>query len=403
MGWLSRNKTRNLETESASSSPSAIPPHFDSMTVLNGLTSGITADTAMRFTAVFAAMRLRAETIASLPKSVTILTKTGREEAVDHPVFRLLKYFPNQHMNIFSFWEFINACIDGWGNSYVVIRRSSGGVPSELLPVHPSFVTVSLSNGRKWYRIAGSKQCDGLHADDDMLHFFSLSNDGVTGLNPITYNAAAINSGISSTAFGNKFYEKGGSLRGTYETENVIPAADYKVLLERLASLPPNATPILENGLKYKAIGIAPEAAQMLQTRTFALQDIARIFNIPPHMISDLSHATFSNIEHLDIQFVKYSIRPTVKRFETELDRKLLFSDELGKVQTKFNLDGILRGDMKSRAEYYQKGILSGFLSRNEVREMENLNKVDGLDEMLYPSNMILTDEKTSITIEKKQ
>ena len=162
-------------------------------------------------------------------------------------------------------------------------------------------------------------------------------------------------------------------------------AADFVKTLNSTSNF---GTPLLDQGVKLKQIGIAPEAAQMLQTRTFALQDIARIFNVPPHMLADLSRSTFSNIEHQDIQYAKYSIRPSVKRYEQEMDRKLFFEDELGRLETKFNLNGLMRGDMATRSAFYHNAILDGWLSRNEVREMENMNDAKGLDDMLYPQNM---------------
>jgi HK97 family phage portal protein len=163
-------------------------------------------------------------------------------------------------------------------------------------------------------------------------------------------------------------------------------------------------TPILDQGVKYKPLGLSPEAAQMLETRTFALQDIARIFNLPPHLLADLSRATFSNIEHQDIQFVKYSLRPSIKRYETELQTKLLFDDELGDHEIKFNLDGLLRGDTQTRSTYYHNAILDGWMSRNEVREMENMNEKEGLGKMLYAANeLIVGENKEEETKNNKQ
>lgn len=367
---------------------------FNSLSALKGLSDSISADAAMKFTAVFCAMRLRAEAIGSLPKTVRVLTKNGVEEAKDHPVYNLLKYEPNSYMNVFNFWEFINTSLDGWGNSYVIIFRKNDGTPEELIPIHPSKVTVTLKNRKKWFRISGTNEFDGVFSDDDILHFFSLSTDGIKGINPILYNAEAINSGISATRFGREFFENGGNLKGVYESPSILPADKYKIILDRLSNLPTGSTPILEGGMTYKSIGIQPEAAQMLETRTFAVQDIARIFNLPPHMLFDLSRATFSNIEHQDIQVVKYSIRPPVKRFEMELDRKLFFTKEQGIYHTKMNLEGLLRGDSKTRYENYQKAILSGWMSRNEVREIEGLNQADGLSEFIYPSNMNINSKE---------
>lgn len=214
-----------------------------------------------------------------------------------------------------------------------------------------------------------------------------MSEDGITGVNPIIYNAAAISSGISAQSFGNEFFEQGGNVKSVLETDRTLGANDMADFIKAFNQAKNFGTPILDQGVKYKQVGIAPEAAQMLQTRTFALQDIARIFNLPPHMLADLSRATFSNIEHQDIQYAKYSIRPSVKRYEQEMDRKLFFEDELGRYETKFNLNGLMRGDMTSRSNFYHNAVLDGWLSRNEVREMENMNRMDGLDDMLYPGN----------------
>lgn len=347
----------------------------------------VSNDVAMRFTAVFAAIRLRSETVASLPKSVFALGDMGRIDARNHRVYKLLKYRPNGYMNIFSFWEYINACLDGWGNSFVIVRRDRSGDPAELIPVHPRLVTISLTRGRKWYIVVGTRFYDGTYNDDDMLHFFSLSVDGIKGVNPIEYNSAAISSGISAQNFGNEFFEKGGNLKGIMETDKTMGDKDVASFMRAFNTSQNFGVPLLDQGVKYKAIGIAPEAAQMLQTRNFALQDIARIFNVPPHLIADLSRATFSNIEHQDIQYAKYSIRPSVKRYETELDLKLFFEDEYGEYEIKFNLNGLMRGDMSTRSAYYHNAVLDGWMSRNEVREMESMNRMEGLDDMLYPGN----------------
>lgn len=364
---------------------SGLPPVPSS--ALRSISINVDTERAMRFTAVYAAIRLRSETIASLPKTVFSLDDTGRHDAKKHNVYKLLKYRPNGFMNVFTFWEYTNACLEGWGNAFIIIRRDKAGEPAELIPIHPRLVNIVFRNARKWYIVAGSRYFDGTYPDEDILHFFGMSTDGISGVNPIVYNAAAISCGMSAQDFGNEFFEQGGNVKSVLETDKLM-GADVAADFARKFNATKNfGTPILDQGVKYKQVGIAPEAAQMLQTRTFALQDIARIFNLPPHMLADLSRATFSNIEHQDIQYAKYSIRPSVKRYEQEMDRKLFFEDELGRFETKFNLNGLMRGDMTSRSNFYHNAVLDGWLSRNEVREMEHMNRTDGLDEMLYPGN----------------
>lgn len=347
----------------------------------------VNSNAAMRFTAVYSAIRLRSNTIASLPKMVYDLDGRGRSVAKDHPVYRLLKFRPNRLQNPFEFWNFLNICVDGWGNGYVVIRRKLNADPEELIPVHPSQVQVVIQNGRKWYNVFGTQWYDGTYSDEDMLHFYYYSIDGVKGVNPIVYNAGAIATGIGSQEFGNDFFESRGNIKAVIETDERLGKEMVTKFLQNFEESKRFGNPLLTHGFKWKTITMSPEAAQMLQTRTFALQDICRIFMVPPHLLGDLSRSTFSNIEHQDIEFVKHYLRPTVKMYEQELDRKLLFDDEAGHLETKFSLDGLLRGDMAARTAMYQSGIQSGWLSRNEAREMEHLPPKDGLDEMLYPGN----------------
>ncbi len=348
---------------------------------------GLDTHRAMHFSAVYAAIRLRSNTIASLPKNVYLLSDGGRRIAKDHPIYRLLKYKPNGFQNPFSFWNFINTCVDGWGNSYVIICRGKGSEVSGLVPVHPQHVTLTLSGGRKWYRVFGTKYYDGLYDDEDMLHFYFYTIDGIKGVNPIEYNSGAIASGIGAQEFSNEYFEKRGNIRAVIETDEKINRENAKKFLENFEVSKSYGNPLLTHGFKWKNITSSPDSSQMIESKTLSIQDVARIFMVPPHLLGDLSRSTFSNIEHQDIEFVKHYIRPTVKMYEQELDRKLLFEDERGLLETKFNLDGLMRGDMSTRADFYQKAVLSGWMSRNEAREMEYMNPVAGLDDMLYPSN----------------
>ena len=351
------------------------------------LVAGMSVDRAMRFSAVYAAIRLRSNTIASLPKTVYDLGGKGRSVASSHPLFHLLKYRPNGFQNPFVFWNFVNTSVDGWGNAFVVIRRDGRANPEQLIPVHPQKVLLLVENGRKWYKVFGTRFWDGLYSDEDMLHFFFYSFDGIRGVNPIEYNAGAIAAGIGAQEFGNEYFEKRGNIRAVIETDEKMNQSMVKKFLDNFEESKKYGNPLLTHGVKWKNITSSPDSSQMIESKTLSIQDVARIFMVPPHLLGDLSRATFSNIEHQDIEFVKHYIRPTVKMYEQELDRKLLFDEERGRIETKFNLDGLLRGDLATRADFYQKAVLSGWMSRNEVREREHLNPVSGLDEMLYPGN----------------
>ena len=349
--------------------------------------------TAMKITAFYAGIRLISENIASLPRSVRRKTDKGQEAAEDHPAYRLVAVRPNDYTNTFDFWNCVTTWLEGWGNAYAVIRRGADGSPVSIHQVHPSNVTAALSGGKRWYRVIipdpGLSWLNGTYSGDDMLHFMLLTLDGLTGVNPVIYNAIALGKNLATEKFGSEFYTRKGNIRAVLETDGNLGDDAYNKFIEhfKTASEGNFGTPLLEYGIKYKQLSVNPVAAQLIQSETLSIQDVARILNIPPHMIAELSHATFSNIEHQTIQFVEYTLRPIIKRLEVELRTKMFFSDEVGRYDVEFGLGGLLRGDTAARSNYYHNAILDGYMSRNEVRELEGLQHKDGLDDMLYPLN----------------
>lgn len=353
----------------------------------------VTNQSAMKVTALYAGIRIRSENIASFPKSVKKKTDRGLVDDPAHDAFRVINVRPNSYTNKFDFWNVINTWLDGWGNSYAIIERDGNGSTQALHQVHPKEVTgITIVRGKKWYRIditdPRRKHLSGLYSDDNILHFMLVTFDGIIGVNPIIQNAMALGKSIATEKFASEFYERGGQIKGVLETDNHLGDDDYAAFMKHWRSSSKNyGTPLLEYGVKYKQLAINPVAAQLIQSETLSIQDVCRIINIPPHMLAELSHATFSNIEHQTIQFVQYSLRPTVKRLEDELEAKLFTEREQGMYSVKFSLDGLLRGDTQARSNFYHNAILDGYMSRNEVRELEGLMHKDGLDKMLYPLN----------------
>lgn len=348
--------------------------------------------TALKNTAFYAGIRLIAENIASLPKSVRTKGQHGWEDVTSHPAYALIAKRPNAYTNACTFWSTLATWMKGWGNAYAIIRRNSAGQPVSLHQVHPSSVQIVISNARKWYRVTTADPnfsfLNGVYADEDMLHFMELTLDGVKGVNPIIYNAIALGKSQAMEKFASEFYNKGGNLKAVMETDGNMTDDEYSAFMKHMTEASGNfETPLLEYGIKYKQLSVDPVAAQLVQSEVLSIQDVCRILNVPPHMIAELSHATFSNIEHQTIQFVQYSLRPVIKRIETELETKLFFSGEQDRYDVKFILDGLLRGDTTARAAYYHNAILDGYMSRNEVRELEGMPYAEGLDDYLYPIN----------------
>lgn len=374
------------------SSDVTVAPYSGSPVKVPSFGVSVNNQSALNITALYAGIRIRSENIASFPKTVKLKTPDGWIDAPDHPAFKLINQKPNSYTNKFDFWNCINTWLDGWGNAFAIIKWGPAGVPEALYQVHPACVRITLVDGHKWYQVTQIdpelQWMNGNYPDYQMLHFMLLTLNGIKGENPIIRNAMALGKSIATEQFSADFYEKGGNIRGVMEMEGHMGDEDYVQFMKHYKHSAGNFdTPLLEYGVKYKQLSVDPVAAQLIQSETLSIQDIARILNLPPHLLGELSHATYSNIEEQNIQFVQLSLRPTVKRLEDELEAKLFLGDEANRYSVKFNLDGLLRGNTKDRAQFYHNAILDGYMSRNEVRELEGFTHKDGLDDFLYPLN----------------
>lgn len=238
---------------------------------------------------------------------------------------------------------------------------------------------------------------------EDVLHIPALGFDGLVGYSPIAMAKNSIGVGLACEEYGAKFFANGAAPSGVLEHPGTIK--DITRLRESWNAIyggSKNAgkVAILEEGMHYSPISISPNEAQFLETRKFQVDEIARIFHVPPHMIGDLEHSTFSNIEQQSLEFVKYTLNPWVCRWEQALTRSLLSPKEKLEYSIKFNVDGLLRGDYQSRMNGYAVGRQNGFLSANDVRELENMEKISaeqGGNLYLVNGNMIkMTDAVTN-------
>ena len=333
----------------------------------------VTQENSLKFTGVLSAVSLRSDQIAASPKEI-IIDSGGRIEVQnDDPLFMLLNHTPNPHMNAYTFWELNNTYLDLWGNAYNYITRSKG-VAVALSPIYPWNIKPEVVKGKLIYKNEDSRFPTEIKPKD-IIHFKDISLDGIIGKSRILLAKEAIGLGLAAEKFGSEFFGNGSQARGILEHPSEMGDKAYNRFKESWEKKENMSTPILEEGMTYKQITIPPEAAQFIASRQFQLQDVARVYRVPPHLLADLSRATFSNIEHSDIQFVKYTLRPLAKRYEHELEVKLL-GDEIGKKKIRFNLQAILRGDTKTRAEYLTKMVASKIMNRNEARAIENLNPV---------------------------
>ena len=374
--------------------------------LFGGSTSGkaVTERTAMQMTAVYSCVRILAEAVAGLPLNLFhYLPDGGKEKSFDHPLYRLLHDEPNPEMSSFVFRETLMTHLLLWGNAYAQIIRNGKGEVVALYPLMPNRMTVDREeNGQLYYSYNRSSDEAPTMNDStvilkpsDVLHIPGLGFDGLVGYSPIAMAKNAIGMAIACEEYGAKFFANGAAPGGVLEHPGTIK--DPQRVREAWQSQfggsgNSNKIAVLEEGMKYTPIGISPEQAQFLETRKFQINEIARIFRVPPHMVGDLEKSSFSNIEQQSLEFVKYTLDPWVIRWEQSIMRSLLSLEEKTQYFVKFNLEGLLRGDYQSRMTGYATARQNGWMSANDIRELENLDRIpteDGGDLYLINGNML--------------
>lgn len=359
--------------------------------------------TAMQTTAVYSCVRILSEAIASLPVHLYRYTDTGKERVYDHPLYYLLHDEPNPEMTSFVFRETLMSHLLIWGNAYAQIIRDGAGRVLGLYPLLPDKVEVDRDGNGELYYIYNRYSDENPNFEDygrvylpqeDVLHIPGLGFDGLVGYSPIAMAKNAVGMTLACEEYGAGFFENGATPGGVLEHPGVLKdPAKVRESWHAVYGGSKNAgkVAVLEEGMKYQQIGIPPEEAQFLETRKFQVNEIARLYRIPPHMVGDLDKSSFSNIEQQSLEFVKYTLDPWVIRWEQSLQKALLLPQEKKEYFVKLNVDGLLRGDYQSRMTGYSIGRQNGWLSTNDIREMENMNPIpaeEGGDLYLVNGNL---------------
>ena len=362
----------------------------------------VTERSAMQMTAVYSCVRILAEAVAGLPLHFYRYKDDGsKEKAIDSNLYHLLHDEPNPEMSSFVFRETLMTHLLLWGNAYAQIIRNGKGEVIALYPLMPNKMSVDRDENGKLYYTYQRSQDEGKEAGTvtlstrDVLHIPGLGFDGLVGYSPIAMAKNAIGLAIATEEYGAKFFANGAAPSGVLEHPGTIK--DPARLRENWnstfgGSANSGKVAVLEEGMKYTPISISPEHARFLETTKFQINEIARIFRVPPHMVGDLEKSSFSNIEQQSLEFVKYTLDPWIIRWEQSLNRALLNVDEKKTYFFKFNVEGLLRGDYQSRMNGYAIARQNGWMSANDIRELENLDKIsaeDGGDLYLVNGNML--------------
>ena len=368
-------------------------------------TSGKTVNerTALQTTAVYACVRILSETIASLPLHVYRYTEGGKAKDTEHVLYTLLHDEPNPDMTSFVFRETLMSHLLIWGNAYSQILRDRSGQVIGLYPLLPDQMSVHRSEKGKLFYVYNRYEEDNPNfqekgsivlSQEEVLHIPGLGFDGLIGYSPIALAKNAVGMTLACEEYGASFFSNGANPGGVLEHPGILKDPgkvrdSWNAVYQGTRNA--HKVAVLEEGMSYKQIGIPPEEAQFLETRKFQINEIARLFRIPPHMVGDLEKSSFSNIEQQSLEFVKYTLDPWVVRFEQALKKSLLLPEEKKTHFIKFNVDGLLRGDYQSRMNGYAIGRQNGWLSTNDIRELEELNPIspeEGGDLYLINGNM---------------
>ncbi len=352
-------------------------------------------ETALKYSAVYGCVRIISETIASLPLNVYTRLDKGKKKNTNHKLYRILHTQPNEEMSSFLWREMALAQILLWGNHYSQIIRDGYNRVLELWALLPERMKVERrqSDKKRIYRYQPERGSQIIFDENDILHIPGLSFNGLVGKTPLTWYREQIGLGLAMEEYSSRFFSEGLHAGGVFTTPKALKQATYDRLKEELkksyAGLKKaHGTMLLEEDLKFDKMSINPNDAQLLESKKFQLEEIARIFRVPLHLLQNLDRGTFSNIEHQSISFVIHTIRPWLVRIEQSMNIKLFAEYEQDKNFAEFVVDGLLRGDTTARFEAYTKGIQNAIYSPNDVLELENRNPYEGGDKHFIQLNM---------------
>jgi HK97 family phage portal protein len=385
MGWFN-DIFKKSEKRSSLENPSTTLVEWLNGGVSNKSGQLVSSETALGVSAAWRAISLIAGSVASLPIHVYEVTQNGRKALPNHPISKLLNNPNPQFYTGFTFRERMIQNLAGSGNGIAVIKYSNTGLIESLeLPLRP--VRVKIIDGYLVYLVEG---LDKYLFFDDVIHFVGFGDDPFWGKSPVQVHAENLGISLASQSFAATYFGNGGTIAGVLKTDKLLTpqqkmdlAADWK---RKYGGGNTNSTAILDLGFEYKPIGSKPQESQLLEARKFQVEEIARIFGVPLHLLYSLDRATFNNIEVMNATYVQHTLTNYIERVESELNRKLLRNAD--NLEIRFNMDALMRGDMNARSDYYNRLFQIAAISPNEIRKLEGLSMYDGGGVYYRPLNM---------------
>lgn len=367
----------------------------------------VTEDDLLKVSAVYACVNLISNTLASLPlPTYRRKQPRGKERARDHYLYDVLQYEPNPEMTSFDFRKVMQGQLELFGNAYANIVYDMAGRVKELWPIPSVYVRPRRNDSNQLlvYDISVPNGTPRTLLASEMFHLRGFG-DGLFGYPPIRYAREIAALALAAEGYGAGFFGRGAVASGIVELPGKLSEQaleNFKRTFQENYGGLNNQHRILflEQGLKFHQTTIQNDNAQFLETRKYQVEEVARFFGVPPHKIGALERATFSNIEHQSIEFVQDCIRPRAVNWEQQIRRQLLSAEGKKRFYAEFVLDGLLRGDVQSRSQYYKTGRNDGWLSANDIRELENMNPIpveEGGDAYLINGNMVPITEANQV------
>ena len=361
--------------------------------------SGIAVDeeSAQTYSAVFGATRLISNSLGIPPlKIFKRLPDGGREPAVDHPLYNFFRRRPNPNFTSFRFRQTMQGYLTLWGNAYAYKMIDGRGRLESLTPLYPGRMKVGLEGGKRTYNFTLSNGTQRNLTQDQVLHIAGFGTDGIVGKSVVQLARESIGYGLAIQTFGSRFFGSGTHPSGMFEHPGRLGPDAHKNLRDDIAEKyqglgRSHEFLLLEEGMKYQPVGIPPNDAQFLESGKFSVNDIARWFSVPPHKIGDLDRATFSNIEEQNIDYINDTMLAWYILWEQELETQLLPEEDWEDHFIEFVLEGLLRGDIKSRYEAYVLAKRNGWMNGNEIRQKENMNPMGDKGD-IYTIEMNMVD-----------
>lgn len=359
-------------------------------------TSGVEVNetTCLQFSPVFAAVRRISETVASLPLHVYREGEKGKKKDLKHPLYPILHHKPNPEQTRIQMWEALMSHLLLWGNCYCHIQQDLLGRPIALWPLDPSRMEVTRpdDNGPLVYEYRMTDTGEKVYFPAwEILHIAGLGQNGTVGYSIISLARNGIATGMAYEEYAGRFFSNNATPSGFIEIEGAVDSTQKKAIRDDWYAQYGGVSKsqligILGQGMKFKPTTVSQVDSQFLESRKFSVTEVCRWFNIAPHMIFDLERSTNNNIEQQSLESVIYTFRPWCVRIEQAIQNKLITEDD---VSVEHRMEGLLRGDTASRTAYYMAARQWGWLSINEIRELENMEKIDNGDDHLQPMNMM--------------